>query len=123
MATASTSPMDATGKAAESAAKARAKELAERQDEIALVRQAEAVSLANDVFDPLKPDTPLVIDEIEEVGVSVRGDDMVIIRTMHDIEDMTFGIGNNYSFKANVKYRVPKKLANYLTSLGYTWTS
>lgn len=123
MATASTSPMDATGRAAENAAKARSKEIAERQDEISLVRQQESASLQNDVFDPLKPDVPLVIDEIEEVGVTVRGDEMVIIRTMHDIEDMTFGIGNNYSFKANVKYRVPKKLALYLTQLGYTWTS
>lgn len=123
MVSASTSPMDATGKAAERAAKARAKELAERQDEISLVRQAEAESLANDVFDPKKPDAPLVLDEIEEVGVQVRGDEMVIIRTSHDIEEMTFGVGNTYSFKANVKYRVPKALAAYLTQLGYTWTA
>jgi len=117
----STSPMDVTGKAAENAAKARAKEIAERQDEISIMRQAEASSLANDVFDPKKPDAPLILDEIEEVGVSVMGDNMVIIRTTHDIEDMTFGVGNNYSFKANVKYRVPMELASHLASLGYTW--
>lgn len=121
MANNTTSPMDVTGKAAENAAKARAKEIAERQDEISIMRQAEASSLANDVFDPKKPDAPLILDEIEEVGVSVNGDNMVIIRTTHDIEDMTFGVGNTYSFKANVKYRVPMELASHLASLGYTW--
>jgi hypothetical protein len=113
--------MDATGKAAEDAAKARAKEIAARKDEISLVRQQEAVSLENDVFDPKQPDVPLVLDEVEDLGVAVKGDDMVIIRTMHDIEDMTFGVGNNYSFKAGVKYRVPLSLARHLARLGYTW--
>ena len=121
MATATTNPMDATGKAAEDAAKARAKEIAARKDEISLVRQQEAVSLENDVFDPKQPDVPLVLDEVEDLGVAVKGDDMVIIRTMHDIEDMTFGVGNNYSFKAGVKYRVPLSLARHLARLGYTW--
>ena len=119
----STSPMDVTGKAAEKAAKARQKELADRQDEISLVRQAEAISLENDVFDPKNPDQPLVLDEVEEVGVSLKDDGMVIIRTTHDIEDMTFGVGNTYSFRQGVKYRVPRSLAAHLTRLGYTWGS
>lgn len=123
MANQKTSPMDATGLAAEKAAKARAKELAEREGEISLVRQAERESLENDVFDPKNPDQPLLIDEVETVGVNVKDDGMVIIRTMHDIEDMTFGVGNNYSFKAGVKYRVPKGLADYLASLDYIWVA
>lgn len=123
MANSSTSPMDATGKAAENAAKARAKEIAARQDEISLVRQQEATSLANDVFDPKKPDTPIVLDEVENLGVTINGDDMVVIRTTHDIEDMTFGVGNNYSFRAGVQYRVPMSVARHLAGLGYTWVS
>jgi len=115
-----TNPMDATGRAAEDAAKRRAKELADRADEISLSRKAEAASLENDVFDPKKPDQPLLIDEIEEVGVSVNND-KVIIRTIADIEDMTFGVGNHYTFKAGVKYSVPRELANYLAGLGYVW--
>lgn len=122
MANTSTSPMDATGRAAEKAAKARAKEIADRQDEIALVRQQEAISLENDVFDPKKPDQPLLIDEVEEVGVALKDDGMVIIRTTHDIEEMTFGVGNHYSFKQGVKYRVPRSLAEHLARLGYTYT-
>lgn len=114
----STSPMDATGRAAEQAAKANAKALQDRADEISLSRQAEAESLQNDVFDPKKPDEPLLIDEVESVGVSVNND-TVIIRTSHDIEDMTFGVGNHYTFKMGVKYRVPRSLAVYLDQLGY----
>jgi hypothetical protein len=115
-----TSPLDATGKAAETAAKKNAAELRKRKDEISIASQVEAESLANDVFDPKQPDAPLVLDEIENVGVSTAGD-MVVIRTITDIEDMTYGVGNHYTFKAGVKYRVPVGLAGYLEQLGYIW--
>ena len=125
MANKPTSPQDATGRAAEEAAKRNAAELAARQDEIALSRQAEASSLENDVFDPKRPDAPILLDEVEEVGVNVAADDFVIIRTISDIEDMTYGVVNgapqNYTFKAGVKYKVPADLASYLARLGYTW--
>ena len=124
MANKPTSPQDATGRAAELAAKANAKTLLERADEISISRQAEAISLENDVFDPKQPEQPLLIDEIEEVGVSVNNES-VIIRTITDIEDMTFGVVNgtpqNYSFKQGVRYKVSKELANYLQGIGYLW--
>ena len=78
------------------------------------------ISMEKDIFDPKHPDAPLVLDEIENVGVSTAGD-MVVIRTITDIDDMTFGVGNAYSFKAGVKYRVPATLAAYLEQLGYIW--
>lgn len=124
MANKPTSPQDATGRAAEEAAKRNAAELLARQEEISISRQAEAISLENDVFDPKNPSEPLLIDEIEEVGVSVNND-KVIIRTHHDIEDMTFGVINgtpqNYTFKAGVRYSVPRALAQHLEALGYVW--
>lgn len=120
MATQKTSPLDATGKAAEDAAKRNAEELKKRQDEISTSRQVEEELLETAVFDPKQPDQPLLIDEIEEVGVSVNND-KVIIRTITDIEDMTYGVGNIYTFKAGVKYSVPRGLADYLESLGYIW--
>lgn len=124
MANKPTSPQDATGRAAEDAAKRNAAELLARQEEISISRQAEAISLENDVFDPKNPSQPLLIDEIEEVGVSVNND-KVIIRTHHDIEDMTFGVINgtpqNYTFKAGVRYSVPRALAQHLEALGYVW--
>ena len=124
MANKPTSPQDATGRAAEEAAKRNAAELLARQEEISISRQAEAISLENDVFDPKNPSQPLLIDEIEEVGVAVNND-KVIIRTHHDIEDMTFGVINgtpqNYTFKAGVRYSVPRALAEHLERLGYVW--
>lgn len=120
MATKPTSPMDATGRAVEEAAKRNAAELAKRKDEISISRAAEEQSLANDIFDPKKPDQPLLIDEIEEVGVAVNNE-TVVIRVNSDIEDMTFGVGNHYTFKSGVRYKVSKELAAYLQGLGYLW--
>jgi len=119
-----TSPMDATGRAAEEAAKRNAKELADRKDEMSFARAAEAELLENAVFDPKKPDAPILIDEIEEVGVALKNE-KVVIRTHQDIEDMTYGVINgtpqSYTFKAGVKYSVPRDLAVYLQGLGYLW--
>jgi len=115
-----TSPLDATGRAAEQAAKKNSAEIKKRQDEIAISQAAEEELLETAVFDPKKPDAPILIDEIEEVGVAINNE-KVIIRTITDIEDMTYGVGNQYTFKANVKYSVPKDLADYLEGLGYIW--
>jgi len=115
-----TSPLDATGLAAEKAAKNNAKILQDRKDEISIAAQVEAENLENNVFDPKRPDTPLVLDEIENVGVTTAND-TVIIRTITDIDEMTYGVGNIYTFKAGVKYRVPSHLASYLEQLGYIW--
>lgn len=120
MATQKTSPLDATGKAAEDAARRNADALKARAEEISVARAQETISLETDVFDPKKPDAPLLIDEVEEVGVTIN-DDTVIIRTITDIDDMTFGVGNSYTFKQGVRYKVPRELANYLQMLGYIW--
>lgn len=120
MANTPVSPLDATGRAKEQATKKNAAELKKRAEEISIATQLEAESLEKDVFDPKNPDAPLVLDEIENVGVSTAGD-MVVIRTITDIEDMTYGVGNTFTFKAGVKYRVPAGLAAYLEQLGYIW--
>ena len=120
MANSKTSPLDATGRAAEQAAKNNQEALKKRQDEISIATQIESESMERDVFDPKHPDAPLVLDDIVDVGVTTAGN-MVVIRTITDVDDMTYGVGNNYTFKAGVKYRVPVGLANYLEQLGYIW--
>jgi len=115
-----TSPLDATGRAAEQAAKKNAKALQDRKDEISIAAQIEAETLETNVFDPTNAAAPIVLDEIENVGVSTANNS-VIIRTITDIDDMTYGVGNTLSFKAGVKYRVSPDLANYLEELGYIW--
>lgn len=124
MANNQTSPLDVTGRAVEDAAKRVAADKSKRDGEISLARQQEEISLNHDVFDAKNPDKPILIDEIEELGVSVVSD-KAIIRTITDIEDMTFGIVNgapqNYTFKAGVRYSVPVEVAAHLERLGYTW--
>jgi hypothetical protein len=124
VATKPTSPQDATGRAAEEAAKRNAKELADRKDQIALSRAAEEELLETGVFDAKTSDKPVLIDEIEEVGIAVNNE-QIVIRTISDIDDMTYGVVNgtpqSYTFKAGVKYKVPKDLALYLQGLGYLW--
>jgi hypothetical protein len=119
-----TSPLDATGRAAEQAAKRNAAELQKRKEELATSRAAEQELLETAVFDPKNPTEPLLIDEIEEVGVAPI-EEKVIIRTISDIEDMTYGFVNgapqNYTFKAGQKYSVERHLADYLERLGYIW--
>ena len=120
MANTPTSPLDSTGRAAEEATKKNQEALKKRKEEISIAAQVEADHLESHVFDPKHPDMPIVLDEIENVGVTTAND-TVIIRTITDIDEMTYGVGNTYSFKAGVKYRVPANLANYLEDLGYIW--
>lgn len=114
------SPMDVTGVAKAKAEKKIAKDAADLAKAKAIVAAAEAEDLANNVHDPKNPDAPVVLDEIETVDIDPR-DETVVIRVIQDIDAMTYGVGNTYTFKANVKYKVPVSLANYLESLGYIW--
>lgn len=116
-----TSPLDATGRAVEDAAKKNAAELKRRKDEISISRAAEEELLETAVFDPKRPDQPIIIDEIETVGITTASKKTTIIRTITDIEQMTYGVGNTFDFKAGVKYEVPVDLADYLERLGYIW--
>jgi hypothetical protein len=115
-----TSPLDATGRAAEEAAKRNIEELKKRADEISTSRSVEEELLETAVFDPKKPDAPILLDEVEELGIPGQ-ENKVVIRTHQDIEEMTYGVGNHYTFKAGVKYSVTKDLADYLENLGYIW--
>lgn len=115
-------PTDATGVERQKAIKKNADELKRRQDEIATIAASEAERLETEVFDPKQEDETVVIDEVVEVGTTLA-DDSVIVRLIADIEAMTWGHGNNYSFKAGVKYKVPRDLAEHLETLGYLYTA
>jgi hypothetical protein len=116
-------PTDATGVARSRAIKKNADELAARQEELSTIAAAEAAALKNEVRDP-KVDAPTtVIDEIVEVGDVTLAGDTRVVRLVADIETMTWGYGNNYSFEAGVKYKVPSDLADHLEDLGYLYTA
>lgn len=115
-------PTDATGVARAREIKKNQDELKRRSEEISTIAAAEAQRLETEVFDPKEEDTPVVLDEVVTVGATLA-DDSTIVRLVADIETMTWGYGNNYSFQAGVKYKVPKDLAEHLETLGYLYTA
>lgn len=115
-------PTDATGVARAREIKKNTDELKRRADEISTLAAEEAKRMDTEVFDPKQDDVPVVIDEVITVGTELA-DDSIVIRLIADIETMTWGYGNEYSFKAGVKYKVPRDLANHLETLGYLYTA
>lgn len=115
-------PTDATGVARAKAIKENADELSRRQSELATIAASEAEAMRTEVRDP-KIDAPVeVIDEVVEIGVELA-DNTRVVRLIAPIELMTWGQGNDYSFEAGVKYKVPADLADHLESLGYLYTA
>ena len=111
-------PTDVTGKVRA----AQQKEFAEQQQEAAAkmsMVSAEAINALDETIDATKPNRQTVIvDEPTIVGNNPDGD-FVEIRVVADIEHMTLGAGNNYSFKAGQKYKVEKHVAQHLKEKGY----
>jgi hypothetical protein len=114
-------PTDATGVARAKALKANADEVAQRAEELSLASAAEAKALALDVFDPKTEQPTKFIDPIEEVGVSLA-DDSVVIRVSANIDNMVYGPGNFYTFKVGTKYKVSREIAETLDDAGYIYS-
>lgn len=112
---------DVTGRQREKLIKDNAEELAKRANEMSIATQVEAARLETEVVDMTQPARPTtIIDEVESVGVDLA-DDTEVIRVAEDIEHMTLGAGNHYSFKAGQKYKVAKKVARHLREKGYLY--
>lgn len=127
-------PTDTTGVARAKELKKNEAEVKRRAEEISTIAAAEAFDNENLVFDPsVVNDDVLVVDEVLDAAVMAPtddvevsdvslADDMVIVRLVADIPTMVYGAGNEYSFVAGRKYRVPKDLADHLESIGYLYT-
>jgi len=111
-------PTDVTGRVREQLAE---QALAEQQDRAAEMSMATAqaqVKLETEVIDATKPSRQTVIVD-DPVTVGSPDDSSVEIRVVQDLDNMTLGKGNNYSFKAGVKYKVTKAVAEHLKEKGY----
>jgi hypothetical protein len=109
---------DFTGRQAAALAKKAAAEQQQKAAEMAMITAQEAQEFEDSVFDMTdRPEAPVLIDEVVEIGV-VLADDSVVVRVAEDVENMTYGHGNTYSFKAGGKYKVPSAVAARLGSLG-----
>lgn len=114
-------PTDATGIARAKEIKKHSEELKRRSDELSTIAAAEAQRMDDEVLDAKQDNEPVVLDEVVVLGADL-GDDSVVIRLVADIDTMTWGYGNEYTFKAGNKYKVPRDLANHLETLGYLYT-
>lgn len=115
-------PTDATGIARAKEIKKNSDEIKRRSDELTTLASVEAHRLETEVFDPKKEDETIVIDEVVTLGAELA-DDSIIVRLVADIDSMTWGYGNDFTFKAGVKYKVPRDLGQHLESLGYLYTA
>lgn len=111
-------PGDVTGRARETLAEENLENLQARAEEMTMATATAALKLETEVIDATKPSRPVVVvDAATKVGN--QDDDTVIIRVVENIEAMTLGVGNHYSFKAGQKYEVTRSVARHLEAKGY----
>lgn len=109
---------DFTGRQAAALAAKAAEEQRERASQVAMMTAEKDRRFEEEVRDmTANPAAPTIVDEVVEVGV-VMADDSIVVRVAEDIENMTYGHGNTYTFKAGGKYKVPTALAERLGKLG-----
>lgn len=116
-------PNDFTGKERERLAEENAEAIALRAAEMSLATAEADAKKANEIIDATKPNldaAQIVVDEIETVEVGLA-DEFEVISVVDDIQDMTFGAGNFFSFERGKKYQVTTALANHLREKGYVW--
>jgi len=112
---------DVTGRAREAQIAANAEVLAARAGEMSMATAAQTYKNETEVTDLTEPTrTATVIDEVESVGVSLA-DDAVVVRVAENIDMMTIGAGNHYSFETGKKYKVTKAVAEHLKEKGYLY--
>ena len=111
-------PTDVTGQAHAELQRQQLEAQAQSVADAAAEKAAADARLDTEIIDATKPAQPsIVVDEVVTVGSSKQ--ETVVIRVVEDIDAMTLGAGNNYSFKAGVKYEVAKYVADHLREKGY----
>ena len=82
-----------------------------------------ATAVASQMSDEVVDLTKAPIEEPAEMEPMIVGeeDSTVVIRINADLEDVTVGAGNHYSFKEGQQYRVPVLVARHLEEKGYVW--
>lgn len=110
-------PTDVTGKSREKQIADNADALNDRANEMTMATAEAKAKLETEVIDATEPSrATVIVEETIQVG---KQDDTVVIRVIEDVENMTLGVGNNYSFKAGQKYQVTKAVAQHLQEKGY----
>lgn len=111
-------PTDTTGRIREEAQKKHAEEQQEAASRMAMVTAEKLIEKETGVIDATEPNKPTIIIE-ETTVVSSPEDKTEVVRILDDIENMSYGANNYYSFKAGQKYKISVELANYLREKRY----
>jgi hypothetical protein len=109
-------PNDVTGRKRDELAKQHSEELQQRAAEMSMIT-AEAKNDLENPIDATKPNRQTVI--VDSVVKTTEDEDSVEIRVIADLDSMTLGSGNYYSFKAGQKYTVSRHVAEHLKEKGY----
>lgn len=111
-------PTDFTGRQRDAQVAQQLEDQAARQNEIAMATAEAAIKAETEVIDATKPSVaqPVILDTVTKSEDSKA---TVTIRVSDNIEAMTFGAGNYYSFKAGQKYEVTPEVAAHLEEKGY----
>lgn len=117
MATSKAKPTDATGRQREKLIQENAEAVQEAATQMAMATAEKAVALETEVIDATVPNRTTVI--VDEPTIVSNEGKTVTIRVVEDIENMTFGAGNYFSFRAGQKYQVEQELARHLEEKGY----
>lgn len=70
-----------------------------------------------DVFE-LEPERPQAASPKGEVLDADRLNEPTLIRSLYDVEDVTIGYGNTFTFREGYRYRVPRWVAAHLEEKG-----
>jgi hypothetical protein len=111
---------DVTGRQREKLIKENAEAIAARANEMSIATAVQAIAELTEVTDLTSTPEPTIIDEIETVGV-LLADDTTVIRVAEDLDMVTIGVGQHYSFQTGKKYKVSSQVANHLREKGYLY--
>ncbi|GHB52414.1 hypothetical protein GCM10010331_45000 [Streptomyces xanthochromogenes] len=110
-----TSPRDTTGRAKQELEKNR--DIAEKEAAKGQLLDAQVAEEARaEVIDLTSPQDVEIVESPVIVSVSDRE-----MRVVEDLEDVTIGYGNTFSFEAGRTYKVPAFVYNHLAEKGYVW--
>jgi hypothetical protein len=116
-------PQDVTGRMAEKLAEQHAEELAGRAGQITTITGT--VSTTPDGETEVDYTAHMTAPEAKDAGgIKIGGNKKAATRRIQvncDLENVTIGIGNNYTFKRGVWYTVPAGVAAYLDAKGLVW--
>lgn len=110
-------PTDVTGRMREQIIADNLEAQQEAAGRMSMATAQAKIDLDTKVIDATTPNRPTVIVD-EVITLANPEDDTVEIRVVEDIENMTLGAGNVYSFKAGQKYRVTRHVAQHLKEKG-----